>query len=281
MKVTLLLLVVVVLSCGSSFVYATKTTTTIEFAVEVTDESLPIEGFEIVRRVPNLKNIFVVRPSSSSPSVESNSVGALLSSLQSNPNVKWTEQQIPKRLYKRNNALPDFQDPLFLDQWHLINTGQQNGTSGSDIDVKGAWEMVMISLFDGTIIKHHIQNGTAVDVAIYNSTLKLPVDSYEGWRFSTVRNWGEYSDGVWTLKVADEYVEDVGVFHTWTMNIYGAATTPGVAPSDTSGVATKWVVLGAVLEAVFVAGLVLVGAIIYFRRRQGYARIDEYVDTLK
>ncbi|TVS14569.1 MAG: hypothetical protein EA424_18950, partial [Planctomycetaceae bacterium] len=33
-------------------------------------------------------------------------------------------------------------DPLFPDQWHLVNTGQTGGTPGMDANVTGAWESV-------------------------------------------------------------------------------------------------------------------------------------------
>jgi hypothetical protein len=34
---------------------------------------------------------------------------------------------------------PTPDDPLFIDQWYLQNTGQNGGTPGKDIDVLGAW----------------------------------------------------------------------------------------------------------------------------------------------
>ncbi len=34
-------------------------------------------------------------------------------------------------------------DPLFIDQWHLHNTGQWGGVAGSDINVLGAWNTVL------------------------------------------------------------------------------------------------------------------------------------------
>ncbi|MDY6940080.1 MAG: pre-peptidase C-terminal domain-containing protein [Cyanobacteriota bacterium] len=38
------------------------------------------------------------------------------------------------------NFLPD--DPLFADQWHLVNTGQTGGTPGADANVEAAWDEV-------------------------------------------------------------------------------------------------------------------------------------------
>ena len=34
-------------------------------------------------------------------------------------------------------AIPS--DPLFADQWYLLNTGQSGGTAGQDIRILGAW----------------------------------------------------------------------------------------------------------------------------------------------
>jgi hypothetical protein len=38
-----------------------------------------------------------------------------------------------------SKPLPD--DPLFADQWYLLNTGQSGGTPGADIDVVPAWNV--------------------------------------------------------------------------------------------------------------------------------------------
>jgi subtilisin-like proprotein convertase family protein len=134
---------------------------------------------------------------------------------------------------------------------------------------------VMVSLYDGTVIRHLVENGTTVHVLIDHVSMKIPVDTYAGWKFSTVRNWGEYSDGTWTIKVADTYQGDTGVFHNWQMNIYGATErdTPPTPPTPSSGVAAKWLALGAVLEAVVVAGILIIAFVVYYRRRVAYQLI--------
>jgi|GEM_PF-543878 len=48
-------------------------------------------------------------------------------------------QPIFKVQYERK-ALNLPQDELFPDQWHLVNTGQQGGTAGVDVDVLPVWE---------------------------------------------------------------------------------------------------------------------------------------------
>ncbi len=52
-------------------------------------------------------------------------------------------------------------DPQFHNQWHYHNTGQQNGTPGSDISLKAAWEIqkgnpdVIVAIVDGGIDYNH------------------------------------------------------------------------------------------------------------------------------
>ena len=52
-------------------------------------------------------------------------------------------------------------DPMFSQQWHYHNTGQQSGTSGADIDLVNAWEIqtgdpsVIVAIVDGGIQHNH------------------------------------------------------------------------------------------------------------------------------
>jgi len=133
---------------------------------------------------------------------------------------------------------------------------------------------VMIRLYDGLTIRNEIQNGTNVEVSIHEIMVKVPSDAYEGWRFGTVRNWGEYSDGIWTIQISDQFPADSGVFHSWQLNVYGSGErgSQPIIPGNT-GLATKWVILITVLEAVGVAA-VAVGITVFFcRRRKGYQSV--------
>jgi subtilisin family serine protease len=55
--------------------------------------------------------------------------------------------------------VPD--DPMFDDQWHYLNTGQQNGTPGADIDLIEAWDIergssaVIVAIIDDGIQYTH------------------------------------------------------------------------------------------------------------------------------
>ncbi len=49
---------------------------------------------------------------------------------------------------------------------------------------------------------------------------------YTGWTFMTVRNWGENSQGVWTLKVADRTAGTTGTLTAAEVTIYGTDGVP-------------------------------------------------------
>ncbi|MEO8609122.1 MAG: S8 family serine peptidase [Chloroflexota bacterium] len=51
-------------------------------------------------------------------------------------------------------------------------------------------------------------------------------DNYSNWTFTTVRDWGEHSAGVWTLHVADLSEQDEGTFQNWQLKVYGTAAPP-------------------------------------------------------
>jgi subtilisin-like proprotein convertase family protein/subtilisin family serine protease len=48
-------------------------------------------------------------------------------------------------------------------------------------------------------------------------------DNYSPWTFTSVRNWGERSEGVWTVKVADMEGGSTGVIHGVTVKLYGTS----------------------------------------------------------
>jgi len=55
-----------------------------------------------------------------------------------NSDIIWTKQQVKRWRFLRK--IPHFSDPLFPNQWHLINSGQSGGTPGEDVDILPVWE---------------------------------------------------------------------------------------------------------------------------------------------
>jgi subtilisin-like proprotein convertase family protein len=56
-------------------------------------------------------------------------------------------------------------------------------------------------------------------------------NNYTNWTFSTVRHWGENSQGTWTVKIADTLAQDTGTLTSITVKAFGTATTgPNHAP---------------------------------------------------
>ncbi len=44
---------------------------------------------------------------------------------------------------------------------------------------------------------------------------------YPGWKFMSVRQWGEPSEGIWTLQVADLWEDFSGTFDSWQLILHG------------------------------------------------------------
>lgn len=63
---------------------------------------------------------------------------ALATALKGLPGVVYAEAQLAVLMSKR--LVPD--DTLFTNQWHLLNTGQNGGTAGIDVDVTNAWNFI-------------------------------------------------------------------------------------------------------------------------------------------
>jgi subtilisin family serine protease len=55
--------------------------------------------------------------------------------LRSDPAVEWAEPNFPRYPQRLPN------DPFFSSQWHLLNTGQDGGTPGADIQADSAWDI--------------------------------------------------------------------------------------------------------------------------------------------
>jgi len=51
-------------------------------------------------------------------------------------------------------------------------------------------------------------------------------DNYTGWTFTSVRHWGETSQGIWTLSIQDVVGGDSGQFTSATLTVHGAYAHP-------------------------------------------------------
>ncbi|WP_300668609.1 Ig-like domain-containing protein [Desulfoluna sp.] len=58
--------------------------------------------------------------------------------------------------------------------------------------------------------------------SVLAETRKDSKTNYLRWKFTTVRTWGESSQGDWTLTVADNHSGDTGSFNSWHLNLYGS-----------------------------------------------------------
>ena len=80
-----------------------------------------------------------------------------------------------------------------------------------------------------------------------------PADGgYLGWQFMSVRYWGESAVGEWSLRVADRWAPDVGMFDSWELILHGVSTESG--PGRISGSVTE-AGSGSALESILVLAL--------------------------
>lgn len=81
----------------------------------------------------------------------------LLSAIAAQPGVLSVEPVFARSFYK-TFYVPN--DPLFTNQWHLLNTGQNGALIGSDVNITNAWERyrgsnVVIGVFDSGMDTGH------------------------------------------------------------------------------------------------------------------------------
>ena len=94
-------------------------------------------------------------------------------------------------------------------------------------------EHVTVKLSVGTVPKGQLEvsltspSGTVSRLSEKHSDA---TNTYSGWTFMTVRNWGENSRGTWTLKVADRTSGTVGTLTAAEVTIYGTDAVPTNPP---------------------------------------------------
>ena len=76
------------------------------------------------------------------------------------------------------------------------------------------------------------------------TTEKLVDPLTESFRFGSARHLGENAAGRWTLRITDEFENDVGTLKSWSLKIYGHGSTAGVPLVTTTPVnqalAVEW-----------------------------------------
>ena len=71
-------------------------------------------------------------------------------------------------------------DTYFSDQWHLVNTGQDNGVAGEDVNITGAWNSVKGTGVVIGIVDDGLEWGHADLSANYESSLDYDYCNYDG-----------------------------------------------------------------------------------------------------
>ncbi|MBL8888848.1 MAG: S8 family serine peptidase [Planctomycetaceae bacterium] len=75
------------------------------------------------------------------------------------------------------------------------------------------------------------------------ATLHSHGAAYNNWTFMTVKNWGEFSDGDWTLRVRDGWAADQSTWVNWRINLYGTAV-----PEPGSGLILVTIAIGLIIR---------------------------------
>jgi subtilisin-like proprotein convertase family protein len=101
----------------------------------------------------------------------------LAETLRNDPNILSAEPLLARKHKKK--VIPN--DPQFTNQWHLLNTGQNGGTAGIDINITNVWE----SYQGSNILIGIIDDGLDLDHEDLISNLNTNID----WDFN-------YDDGI-------------------------------------------------------------------------------------
>lgn len=88
----------------------------------------------------------------------------------------------------------------------------------------------LFSDLKATLISPDGTESVLLDRPPATSFLPTGVDiGYKGdsltFTFSSTDFWGEFGNGVWTLRLSDNQIKDTGIFKNWTLRLYGDANT--------------------------------------------------------
>jgi large repetitive protein len=198
-------------------------------------------------------------------------LGALFAAntLSIDPDVEWATPNFYSNIEVAQN------DPLFGNQWHLENTGQNNALVGADAALEGAWDVttgssnIVIAVLDNGVQLNH------PDFNIFTNTGEIPgngidddgngfVDDVNGWNFvptgvgnnnpnpvSPNDNHGTAVAGI-VAAVGDNGIGVTGAIHTAQILPIKIAEDPGngggfIAPEKIAR--AVYYAAGAVLDA--------------------------------
>lgn len=154
------------------------------------------------------------------------------------PSVEYAEPNYIRRI----NRIPN--DTYFNQQWALLNTGQFNGTPGSDIKATDAWDIntgsnnVVIAVIDTGMDYNHpdlFKNRWVNEAEIPDNGIDDDgdgkVDDIFGWDFTTCARFDPVTGGCLTPKVQDKDPMDDNGHGTHVSGIIGASGNNGTGVS--------------------------------------------------
>lgn len=169
----------------------------------------------------------------------------LLEKIRQHPSVSLA--QFNHRVQNRE-LIPD--DPSFVNEWGLKNTGQMNGTAGADIRATYAWDITTsgVTASGDTIVVAMIDGGVDVghsDLKLWKNRLEIPynglddddngyIDDYNGWNaYMNSGNMQQSDHGTHVAGIATARGNNsrgvTGVaFNTYLMPVAGSGTNEDV-----------------------------------------------------
>ena len=130
-----------------------------------------------------------------------------------------TSSEVQKSMSGGSVAIPDFSsgNATAVERTFVFsetNLRVEHVTVTVDIahTYRGDLEIVLVSPSgtESRLAEEHSDNG----------------NNFTNWTFSTVRCWGEDSDGTWTLRVTDRATNDTGTLQSALVTLHGAAVAP-------------------------------------------------------
>ncbi|HMO91153.1 MAG TPA: S8 family peptidase, partial [Pirellulaceae bacterium] len=129
-------------------------------------------------------------------------------------------------------------DVISVSDIAVVNQVIADGSGNLNNPVFGAPVLSTISISEQLVLEHvevvfNTTGGFGGDLEVVLTspmgtqsllaTLHPHGAAYNNWVFMTVKNWGELSQGDWTLRVRDGWSGDQSTWVNWTLNLYGTA----------------------------------------------------------